>query len=497
MTVVDDIAAHAARAPHAIAVEGPDTSLCYGELMALVDRLAGVLAATGAGPERVCAIAVEHGVDAVVGMAAVLRTGGAFLTLDVEQPRARLAQMVRSGRAEGLLTTATLAERLPLATDGPTILIDRPGRAAVLAPPPVHPRSLAYVSHTSGSTGTPSAVLVEHRGLDAYLRATVRDCGLGQDTVTVALAPLGYDASIRDVFATLMAGGRLVTLDRATLLRPDELARAVRTFGADTILSVTPSFLAFLARHPDSAGWLREMRVVASSGESLRPFLASGGRGLVGGRLVNQYGPTEATMTSTRFDVPADPDTTADLVGTPNDGVTVHLLDDDLRPAADGAAGEIHIGGIGVARGYGGRPGETAARFLADPFGPPGARMYRTGDLARKRPDGTLEYLGRTDRQLKIRGYRVDPSEIEGRLLAHPAVGGAVVTATTDDRGRAFLVAHVVGRLVEVSDSALRAHLAETLPHHMMPRRFVRLDRLPTTRTGKADRAALAGEGAR
>jgi D-alanine--poly(phosphoribitol) ligase subunit 1 len=484
--LVDVIAAHPR---NRFAVVGPDVSLTYGQLVAQVERVAATLVRNGVGPERVCAIAVDRGVDAVVGMAAVLRAGGAFLTLDVEQPPARLAQMVRSGRAEFLLTTSAFVERFELPVDGPVMLIDQLGDKGGLVIPRIAPGTLAYVSHTSGSTGTPNAVLIEHRGLSAYLRATVRDCGLGPDTVTVQLAPLGYDASIRDVFATLLAGGRLVTLPRATLMRPGELGAAVRDYGANTILSVTPSFLTFLSRHESAAEWLREMRLVASSGESLRPFLAAGGRDLVGGRLVNQYGPTEATMTSTRYDVPPDPDTSVDLIGTPNDGVRVHLLDEDLNPVSQG---EVYLGGIGVARGYGGRPEETADRFMVDPFGPPGARMYRTGDLARWRPDGTLEYLGRIDRQLKIRGYRVDPAEIEGRLLTHPAVGGAVVTVSSDDLGRQFLVAHVTGRLIDVGDAALRAHLAETLPHHMMPRRFVRLDRLPTTRTGKADRVALA-----
>ncbi|HWM03458.1 MAG TPA: amino acid adenylation domain-containing protein [Actinophytocola sp.] len=489
MTVLDDIVTHATRRPHEPAVVGPDGELTYGELLARVDRLAGALAGLGVGPERVCAVAVEHGIDAVVGMAAVLRAGGAFLTLDVEQPVARLTDMVRSGRAEFLLTTAALAGRLPLG--GPTVLVDDPAPAKAAAPVRPDPRSLAYVSHTSGSTGSPNAVLVEHRGFDAYLRTLVRDCGLGQDTVTVQLAPLGYDASIRDVFATLLAGGRLVVLSRATLMRPAELGAAVRRFGVDTILSVTPSFLTFLVRDGSGPAWLGDMRLVASSGESLRPLLAAGGRGLVGGRLVNQYGPTEATMTSTRFDVPTDPDTTVDKIGVPNEGVTAHVLDEALRLVPDGEVGEVYLGGAGVARGYHGRPGETAARFLADPFGAPGARMYRTGDLARRLPDGTLEYLGRIDRQLKIRGYRVDPAEIEGRLLAHPAVSGAVVTAAYDERGRAFLTAHVTGHLAELGDAALRAHLARTLPHHMMPRRFARLDQLPTTRTGKADRATL------
>lgn len=200
-------------------------------------------------------------------------------------------------------------------------------------------------------------------------------------------------------------------------------------------------------------------------------------------------------MTSTRFLVPADPETSVDVVGAQIDGVTAHLLDPDLRCVS---VGEVHIGGVGVARGYAGLPALTADRFLPDPFGAPGSRMYRTGDLARRRSDGTIEFLGRGDRQLKIRGHRVDPAEIEGALLAHPLVSGAVVTADYDAAGRPFLIGHVAGDLSETTDAALRTHLALSLPPHMMPRRFQRVERLPTTRSGKVDRRALSGvDGAR
>ncbi|MYX45814.1 AMP-binding protein, partial [Streptomyces sp. SID89] len=292
-------------------------------------------------------------------------------------------------------------------------------------------------------------------------------------------------------------GARLVLADRSVLLRAEGFAETVRRFGVDTVLSATPSLLTFLTRHETIAAELRGLRLTVSSGESLRPFLAADGHRALGGRLVNQYGPTECTMTSTRLHLPERPETGADLIGTPIDGVAVRLLDDDgPDPVADGEVGEIHIAGAGVARGYCGRPALTAERFLPDPAGPPGARMYRTGDLARRRPDGNLEYLGRGDRQIKIRGYRVDPAEIEGELLGHPAVTGAVVTAETDGQGRTYLVAHVSGALDGVTDAALRAHLARTLPFHLMPRRFARIARVPTTSTGKADRRALSSPAA-
>jgi D-alanine--poly(phosphoribitol) ligase subunit 1 len=489
-SIVDDIRAQAVTRPGAPAIVTPDGVLSYGELTDRIDRLARALVARGVGPDQVCAVGVDRGPEAVIAMAAVLRAGGAFLALDVESPGQRLLAMVRSGQARYLVTTPSRAEQFRLLVDGPTVLVDEPDEPDVdAALPPIASRSLAYISHTSGSTGTPNAVMIEHRSLTSYLRFVVRDYRLGQDTVVLQLAPLGYDASIRDTFAPLAAGGRLVLVPRSTLLRAGEFVTAVREHGVNTILSATPTFLTFLSQHEVPA-----LGLTVSSGESLRPFLAAGGLERVGGRLVNQYGPTEATMTSTRFAVPSPPDTTADLIGTPIDGVAVNLLDDDLHAVADGAVGEVDIGGLGVARGYCGRPELTAARFVPDPYGEPGARMYRTGDLARRAPDGNLEYLGRVDRQTKIRGYRVDPAEIEATLLAHPAVTGAVVTIVTDDRGRPYIVAHVTGDLADVTDVALRAHLAATLPHYMMPRRFARIDRVPTTTSGKADRRALAAD---
>jgi len=504
---VDDIAAHAAREPDRVAVSTPQGDLTYAQLTRRIEAAARILAARGAGPELVCAVAVERGVDAVVAMAAVVRSGAAFLTLDVELPAERLAALVRSGQADLLLTTSALAGRLRLPIPGTPVLLDgtpqdgtpvdrpEPTAAARAVPSgPPWPDALAYVSHTSGSTGEPSAVLVEHRGLDSYLRFIARDYRLGPDTVALQVAPLGYDASVRDTFAPLLAGGRLVVVPRSELLRPESLGAVVREHQVTALLSVTPSLLSFLAGRPDGPDLLAGVTLVVSSGESLRPFLSAGGRGLVQGELVNQYGPTECTMTSTRFRVPAEPDTGHDHVGTAIDGVVVRLLDADLAPVPDGAAGEVFIGGVGVARGYRGRAARTAECFVPDPLGPPGSRLYRTGDLATAGPDG-LRYLGRADRQVKIRGYRVDPAEVEGALLAHPRVVGAVVTPATDAQGRVHLVAHVTGDLAETTDPALRTHLGRTLPPHLMPRRFVRLAELPTTRGGKADRRALAHSG--
>ncbi|MEU7908333.1 amino acid adenylation domain-containing protein [Actinoplanes sp. NPDC049118] len=492
-TLVDEIEAHAAADPDRVAVRTPDTEVSYGELAERIRALAAVLRERGARPERVCAVALERGVDAVVAVAAVIRSGAAFLTLDVEAPPARLAGLVGSAGAEMVVTTTTLAERLELPIPGPVVLLDEQPVAASADRSrwDPQPSSLAYVSHTSGSTGEPSAVLIEHRGMDSYLRFVARDYGLGERTVALQVAPQGYDASIRDTFAPLLAGGQLVLAPRSVVLRPSEFADAVRRYGVNTLLSVTPSFLSFLAGQSDPAGLLDGIGLVVSSGESLRPFLNAGGRSLIRGELINQYGPTECTMTSTRHRVPEVPDITVDTVGSPIDAVVVRLFAAEMTPVADGAVGEVYLGGAGVARGYHGDPVRTAHRFVPDPCGPPGSRLYRTGDLARQGPDG-LRFEGRCDRQLKIRGYRVDPAEVEGALLRHPAVTEAVVTGAFDDRGRGYLIAHVIGDLAATTDGALRAHLAGSLPPHLLPRRFVRLGELPRNRSGKTDRRALA-----
>ncbi|MFF7627623.1 amino acid adenylation domain-containing protein [Streptomyces cyaneofuscatus] len=498
VSLLDAIRDHAARTPEATALRAPGRSVGYRQLDTWIDRLARLLTAHGVGPERVCALALEPGPESVVAVAAVLRARGAFLTLDVTQPPPRLAAMVRSGGATVLITRSAVRERTGLTVDGPVIDLDdvgEPDGPGGSGPPGAMPagsgRQLAYVSHTSGSTGTPNAVLIERAGLDSYLGFIARDYGLGPDTVALQVAPLGYDASIRDTFAPLVAGGTVVLAERGTLLRADSFAETLRREGVNTLLSVTPSFLTFLAQQDLAEEHLRGLRLVVTSGESLLPFLRSGARRLLPGSLVNQYGPTECTMTATRYAVPPEPDTTRDLVGTPIDGMTVRLTGPGGDEVPPGGTGEIVLGGIGVARGYLGRPGLTADRFRPDPGGPPGARAYRTGDLARAGEDGVLEYLGRSDRQVKIRGHRVDPAEIEGVLLGHPRVTGAVVTAEPDEQGRVFLYAHVTGPLDEVTDAELRRHLATVLPPHMMPRRFHRIERLPTTRTGKTDRAAL------
>lgn len=493
MSVIDHIRGHAARGPGQPALVTPRSVVTYGELTDRIEHLAEVLAAAGVGPDSRCAIALDDTVDAVITMAAVMRAAGAFLALDLGQPTRRLRVLADSAQAGFLVTTAPLAQRLAIPVRGPTILLehlDDMARAPV--PARVAPRSLAYVCHTSGSTGTPNPVMIEHSGLSSYLEFIITDCRLGRHTVCLQFAPLGYDGSIRDIFAPLMAGGRVILLPRSTLLLPSAFADAVQDYAVNTVLSSTPTFLTALAQDQAAATRLGGLALIFCAGESLRPFFAAGGRQLTAGRLINHYGLTECMMTSTRYDVPIRPDVTADLIGTPIDGVRIRLLDGNLREVPLGEVGDVYVGGIGVARGFSDRPALTAQRFVPDPYGPPGTRLYRTGDHARLRADGDLEFLGRTDWQVKIRGYRVEPAEVEFALLAHPAVTGAVVTSAKDGRGRGYLIAHVTGDLDGITGAELRAYLAGILPPHLLPRQFNHVARIPTTRSGKADRGALA-----
>ncbi|WP_131545974.1 AMP-binding protein [Streptomyces sp. IBTA2] len=431
VSLLDAIRDHAARTPEATALRAPGRTIGYRQLDTWIDRLAHLLTAHGSGPERVCALALEPGPESVVAVAAVLRAQGAFLTLDVTQPPPRLAAMVRSGGATVLITRSAVRERTGLTVDGPVIDLDDvaepdgPGGWGPAGATPVGSgRQLAYVSHTSGSTGTPNAVLIERAGLDSYLgfhrpglRPGPRHRGApGRTPRLRRLHP-------RQTFAPLVAGGTVVLAERGTLLRADSFAETLRREGVNTLLSVTPSFLTFLAQQDLAGEHLGGLRLVVTSGESLLPFLRSGARPPAA-RQPGQTStaPTECTMTATRHAVPPPSRTPpATWSGQPIDGMTVRLTGPGGDEVPPGGTGEIVLGGIGVARGYLGRPGLTADRFRPDPGGPPGARAYphRRPGIGPVRT-GVLEYLGRSDRQVKIRGYRVDPAEIEASCSATP-----------------------------------------------------------------------------
>jgi len=481
------IAAQAARTAGAVALICGTERISYGELDARAGRVAAALRARGAGPETVVALAIERSVAMVVAALAVLRAGGAYVALDPAQPAARLAAILDSCRPVLLLTDGS-----PVPVAPPCPVLDEATLLASAAPdagPPVGgPDDLAYIVYTSGSTGTPKGVLAHHRGVVNHLRFIMREHGVTAADTVLQIPSLAFDASVRDLFGPLTVGARVVLLAPEQAKDPAAMVGLVRRHRVTCLLAVVPTLLRGMADL--ATGQAPSVRLVLLAGERLHAADCVAARRLFGPRvrLVNQYGPTECTMTTTYFVLPpgaAVPDPVP--LGVPIGGAWVRVLDDRLRPVPAGELGEIYLGGTGVARGYLHRPGETAARFLPDPFGgDPGARMYRTGDRGRLRPDGVLEFHGRIDDQVKIRGQRVEPGEIEGVLRAHPAVRDAAVLAWGEP---ARLAAFVSGAGADPGD--LREHLRARLPDFLVPAHLSVLDELPRTPNGKIDRRAL------
>ncbi|MFE4355605.1 non-ribosomal peptide synthase/polyketide synthase [Kitasatospora sp. NPDC056800] len=477
------------RTPGAVALEAGEQRLTYRELDARAAELAGHLAAHAVRVEQPVGVLMERSVELVVAQLALVRTGGVFVPLDGRAPRERLHRMLAEAGAELLLTDARWAETAAELRPAERVLrVDRPDRTGVPAAPPaaVHPDNVQYLMFTSGSTGTPKGVAVRRRDVAAL---ALDRAFTGHDRVLVH-SPHAFDAATYELWVPLLRGGT------AVLAPPEDLdAAAVRhavTERGVTCLWLTAGLFRLLAQ--EDPGCLRGAREVWTGGEAVpgaavRKVLAA----CPGLTVVDGYGPTETTTFATRRAFREGDELPATLpIGRPLDNTRVYVLDGALQPQPPGITGELYIAGAGLARGYAGRPGETAARYLADPFGPPGARMYRTGDTVRWSADGELHFVGRADDQIKIRGFRIEPAEIEARLTAHPAVAEAVVSLQ-QDAGRKRLAAHLVpAEGAEPPGAAeLRAHLAADLPDYMLPAAFVTLPELPLTANGKVDRRRL------
>ncbi|WP_344295865.1 amino acid adenylation domain-containing protein, partial [Streptomyces synnematoformans] len=444
-------------APGAVAVAADGTELTYAELDARANRLAHALAARGAGPEGIVALALPRSADLVVALLAVLRSGAAYLPLDPGYPAARLAAMVADARPVLLLTdtaTASAADTAgTLGTGTPRLLLDAPGTAAELqdlpgtdpapGPRPGHP---AYVIYTSGSTGAPKGVVARHASVAAVAeRYRERVFGpaarrAGGRPLRVALtASVSFDASWGQL-AALTAGHELHVPSAATFTDADRFAAWLTERRIDSV-DLTPSYLQVLCDRGLFTGGRWRPGLAVLGGEALPEGLWRELRAVPGLTAYNMYGPTECTVdcVQARLD---DADTP--VLGRPVPGARAYVLDTALQPVPPGATGELYVAGAGLARGYLRRPGLTARRFVADPYGPPGTRMYRTGDLARRRRDGRLDFAGRADDQVKVRGHRVEPGEVEAALAAHPAVARAAVTARADRGGDTRLVAYAV-----------------------------------------------------
>jgi amino acid adenylation domain-containing protein len=449
-------AAQAAANPGATAVAGGERSLTYGELEAAANRLAHYLIGRGIGPESLVGVLLPRSPELVVTILGVLKAGAAYVPLDPAYPPDRLRVMWQdacAGRAPGsgalLLGSAALAGCFPPgsglldAAAGPEAE-EIAAQSAAAPSPRALPDNLAYLIFTSGSTGRPKGVAVPHRGLVNTIRVAVERFGTGPGSRVLQLASIGFDASVLEIWMALAAGGTLVLTPRETLLSGEALGRELAEREITT-LAIPPSLLERVEGRD-----LPHLRAVVVGAEACSAATAR--RWAAGRALWNAYAPTEATIFATLFACAAEQEEAPPL-GRAIPGMSVRLLGSDLAPAAPGETAEIFLGGAGVVRGYLGRPDLTAERFLPDPFSTRGERLYRTGDLGRLLPSGDLDFLGRADQQVKVRGLRVELGEIEAVLAGHPAVRSAVVVAREDARtgglaaaGEKRLVAYLVAR---------------------------------------------------
>ncbi|MEV0321975.1 amino acid adenylation domain-containing protein [Streptomyces sp. NPDC050658] len=438
--------AQVARDPGAAAVVCGEESLSYGELDAAANRLARLLAGRGVGPEQVVALAFPRSPQLVVAILAVLKAGAAYLPLDPDYPSDRLAFMLKDTAPALLLTTTELVAGLP-ETPVRQLLLDDPGTVetldgladTVLADAektgPLLPTHPAYIIYTSGSTGTPKGVMATHSGLPHVTALQVERFGARPGSRVLQFASTSFDSAVWELCFALLSGATLVMAPSDRLLPGEPLAATCAAHGV-THLTLPPTSLAAMA--PDSLP-LDITLIVA--GEACTPALVEAWA--PGRRMINGYGPTEATVSATMTD-PLTPDGSTPPIGYPIANARVYVLDDSLQPVAPGTPGELYVTGPGLARGYLGRSALTAQRFVANPFGAPGERMYRTGDVVRWRTDGQLDFLGRADDQVKIRGFRIELGEVESALTAHPGVAHAAVVVREDQPGNKRLVGYVV-----------------------------------------------------
>ncbi|MDP9901730.1 non-ribosomal peptide synthetase [Variovorax ginsengisoli] len=489
------IARQAAERPDAVALVFGDEQLSYGELNARANRLAHRLIALGVKPEMKVGIAVERSVEMMVGLLGILKAGGAYVPLDPEYPVERLAFMVEASGIGLLLAQrhqAALVQRLAAGTHKPTVLlVDAPETNAGPDTDPqveLHPENLAYVIYTSGSTGKPKGVMVRH-GAWSHLMASMRVTpGMSADDALVAVSSLSFDMASLELYLPLVCGARIVLGARGVARDGEALGRLLRTSGVigATVLQSTPAGWRLLETDLRANGLPPRLKALCG-GEALHPDLSQSLQAL-GIELWNMYGPTEATVWSTGDRV----DGAALKFGSAVPGTQLHVLDGSLSPTPHGVAGELYLGGVGLARGYLAHPTLSAERFVANPFdGGRGGRLYRTGDMVRWRGDGQLEYLGRTDHQVKVRGFRIELGEIEAQLLAQPEVREAVVVAVEGAAG-ARLVGYVSAEEGRSIDTArLKDALDQALPDYMVPGVLMVLEALPLNPNGKVDRKAL------
>jgi amino acid adenylation domain-containing protein len=486
-TVPDLFRRQAEATPDAPAVACAGVELPYRTLSEHADRVAAHLRESGVGPGSLVGVHLERGVDLLVALLGILRSGAAYVPLDPGFPAQRLADMVSDAGVRVVLTGRTPVKWL---TDPAVRLVpisqalrgDRPTTEF----PVLRPGDLAYVIYTSGSTGRPKGVMIPHRALTNFMRSMRERPGLDARAVLLAVTTVCFDIAALELFLPLLVGGRVVIAGTDEVADPQRLAGLIRDKQA-TVMQATPATWQMLR----TIRWSPPPEfTILCGGEKLPPDLAAWFASVRPSAAWDLYGPTETTIWSTtaRLDDEGRANDWAPVANTP-----IHVLDERLRAVPEGEDGELYIGGAGLARGYHDRPALTAARFRPDPYsGEPGARLYRTGDVARRLPDGSVVILGRTDHQIKVRGFRIESGEVEVALTAHPAVRQAVVVARPDHRGENQLVAYVARTdRSNPTPMALPDHVRQQLPAYMVPAVFVVVDAFPLNLSGKVDRAAL------
>ncbi|MFG3323975.1 amino acid adenylation domain-containing protein, partial [Streptomyces sp. NPDC048171] len=491
-TLAQLFAEQVARDPGAVAVVCGDERLSYGELDERANRLAEVLTGRGVGPESVVAVMLERSVELVAGLLAVWKAGAAYLPVDPGYPSERIAFTLSDARPSCVLTTRAQAGGFPADLTVPVLAVDEaePAGRGEWSSPVLTAGHAAYVMYTSGSTGRPKGVVVTHGGLVNHMFWMQRVFGLDASDRVLHKTPFGFDASVWELWWPLMSGAALVIAAPDGHRDPAYLAELMRLEEV-TVAQFVPSLLSAFAAE-SAAVDCTSLRMLFCGGEVLPGALHKRVTDLLSVELYNLYGLTETTVDSTSWHgSPSEALGGSVPIGRPVDNTRVYVLDRFLEPVPPGVAGELYVAGTGLARAYHERPGLTAERFVACPFGGSGERMYRTGDLARWTADGQLVFVGRADEQVKIRGFRVEPGEVEGVLAAHPGVGQVVVVAREDVPGDKRLVAYVVLAAEGAQGDDLRRLAAARLPEFMVPSAVVVLDELPLSVNGKLDRAAL------
>ncbi len=499
-TLVEMFEQQVRKTPDHVALLFEDRQWTYAELDARANQLAWRLIADGIGPEDIVAICLERSIEMVVAILATLKAGAAYLPLDPDYPAERLAFLLEDARPKRILTSSALCAKLPEASHGLCLLLDTPEVATDLAgfaasapadadrTTPLRPQHPAYLIYTSGSTGKPKGVIVAHAGLPSLAQAQINRVRVTETSRVLQLASWSFDAALSEMAMALCSGATLVlaTRDERGGRSLDHLVAGRNV----THATFTPTVIKTLTAESATS-----LQAIIIAGESCSADIAT--RWAARFRVINAYGPTEATVCAT-MTTPLNIEGNTPPIGAPIANTRVYVLDADLQPCPMDVVGELYIAGVGLARGYWNRPALTAARFIANPFAlDPGERLYRTGDLASWRDDGNLIFHGRADQQVKIRGFRIEPGEIEAALLGEPSITQAAVIAREDTAGDKRLVAYLVagkdeqGQHTAIDLRGLRQHLAERLPEYMVPAAFVVLDALPLTPNGKLDRKAL------